>query len=63
MLSESDLLKDCYLNAKYKFAPTGTYNGNNLATMYTACIDHILVSKSANVTRYGILNNISFLVG
>lgn len=63
LLSESNFIKDSYLNAKYKFAPTGTYNGNSLSKLYTDWIDHILVSKSSNILRYGILNNISFLIG
>jgi hypothetical protein len=55
-------LKDSYLSAKYKWVPSGSFPNNNLGKITTARIDHIFVSKSTNVLRYGILNNFYFTV-
>ena len=60
ILSESNLLKDSYLAAKYKWAPTGTFPNKNLGKKTVARIDHIFISKSANVLTYGVLNNFYF---
>ena len=66
--SNSKYLKDSYSSAKYKWAPTGSYIGFSGGTfdgflperLSWNRLDHIFVSKSANVLRYGILNNYFF---
>lgn len=54
-LAGSKVLKDSYDLAKYRFEPTGTFNGFN-ARRYTNCrIDHLFVSKGTKVSRWGVL--------
>ena len=54
-LANSKVLKDSYDLAKYRFEPTGTFNGFN-ARRYTICrIDHLFVSKGTKVSRWGVL--------
>ena len=48
-------LKDAYEAAPVRFAPTGTFSGFNPNSWSTRRIDHIFLSKSAKVERYGIL--------
>jgi endonuclease/exonuclease/phosphatase family metal-dependent hydrolase len=49
------VLKDSYDLAKYRFEPTGTFNGFN-ARRFTNCrIDHLFVSKGTKVSRWGVL--------
>ncbi len=48
-------LKDAYDIAKYKFAPTGTFNGFNPRRFTTHRIDHIFLSEGLKVSRYGVL--------
>ena len=48
-------MKDTYEAAKYRFAPTGTFNGFNPRRYTTHRIDHIFVSKKLKVSRYGVL--------
>jgi hypothetical protein len=48
-------LKDTYEAAKYRFAPTGTFNGFNPSRYTTHRIDHIFVSKKLEVSRHGVL--------
>lgn len=48
-------MNDAYEIAKYKFAPTGTFNGFNPARFTTRRIDHIFLSKGITVSRYGVL--------
>ena len=55
IFAESGILKDTYDAAKYRFAPTGTFNGFNPCRYTPHRIDHIFVSKSAKVSRYGVL--------
>ena len=55
MFAESGLLEDTYETAKYRFAPTGTFNGFNPRRYTTHRIDHIFVSKGTKVSRYGVL--------
>lgn len=54
-IASSGLLKDTYEAAKYRFAPTGTFNGFNPCRYTTHRIDHIFVSKRVNVSRHGVL--------
>lgn len=61
IFAESGILKDSYEVAKYRFAPTGTFNGFNPNRYTTYRIDHIFVSKSAKVSRYGVLTYHYFL--
>ena len=55
VFAESGLLEDTYESAKYRFAPTGTFNGFNPRRYTTHRIDHIFVSKGTKVSRYGVL--------
>ena len=52
---DSGILEDTYETAKYKFAPTGTFNGFNPRRYTPYRIDHIFVSKGTKVSRYGVL--------
>ena len=54
-MADSKVLKDTYDVAKYRFAPTGTFNGFNPSRYTTHRIDHIFVSKRLKVSRYGVL--------
>lgn len=53
--AESGVLEDTYELAKYRFEPTGTFNGFNPTCYTNRRIDHIFVSKGSSVSRYGIL--------
>ena len=55
VFAESGILEDTYETAKYRFAPTGTFNGFNPRRYTTHRIDHIFVSKGTKVSRYGVL--------
>lgn len=55
VLATSKILKDSYDVAKYRFAPTGTFNGFNPNRYTTWRIDHLFVSKGVKVSRYGVL--------
>jgi len=63
IFSNSDLLKDCYANAKYRFAPNGTFNDFNTGAYTGSRIDHIFVSKGVKVMRYAILNETDWRAG
>ena len=52
---DSGILEDTYETAKYKFAPTGTFNGFNPRRYTTHRIDHLFVSKGVKVDRWGVL--------
>lgn len=55
VFAESGILKDTYTAAKYRFAPTGTFNGFNPNRYTTQRIDHIFVTNNIDVSRYGVL--------
>lgn len=55
IFATSGILQDSYDIAKYKFAPTGTFNGFNPRRFTTRRIDHIFLSKGIKVSRYGVL--------
>lgn len=55
IFAESGILKDTYEAAKYRFAPTGTFNGFNPNRYTTQRIDHIFVTNNIDVSRYGVL--------
>ena len=59
--ANSGILQDSYHLAKYRFAPTGTFNGFNPQRYTTQRIDHIFVSKGVKVSRYGVLTYHYFL--
>ena len=63
IFSESDLLKDCYANARYRFAPNGSFNDFNTEGYTDSRIDHIFVSKGVDVQRYAILNDTDWRAG
>ena len=63
IFSESDLLKDCYASAKYRFAPNGSFNDFKTERYTDSRIDHIFVSKKVDVVRYAILNNTDWRAG
>lgn len=52
---ENGILNDTYDLAKYRFSPTGTFNGFNPYRYTTHRIDHIFVTKDIAVSRYGTL--------
>ena len=60
ILSECKFLKNTYSSALYKWAPTGTFCGFSPSEISVNTLDYIFVSKSAIVTRYGVLNNIYY---
>jgi endonuclease/exonuclease/phosphatase family metal-dependent hydrolase len=55
ILAESGVLNDTYDLAKYRFAPTGTFNGFNPQNHTGERIDHIFVTNDVAVGRYGML--------
>ena len=55
IFASSKVLKDTYDAAKYRFAPTGTFNGFNPSRYTTHRIDHIFVSKSVDVASYSVM--------
>jgi endonuclease/exonuclease/phosphatase family metal-dependent hydrolase len=57
LLKTSGLLSDTYDLAGIRFAPGGTFNGFNRSEAAPGRIDHIFVTPSFRVLRYGILNN------
>lgn len=63
IFSNSDLLKDCYANAKYRFAPNGSFNDFKTEAYTDSRIDHIFVSKAVKVMRYAILNDTDWRAG
>lgn len=54
-LVASKVLKDSYDIAKYRFEPTGTFNGFNSRRYTNRRIDHLFVSKGTKVSRWGVL--------
>lgn len=57
VFATSGLLDDSYGKARYRFTPNGTFNSFDPANTTDARIDHIFVSPSVNVDRYGILTD------
>lgn len=57
IFSTSGLLADTYESAKYRFAPNGTFNSFDPAHHTQSRIDHIFVSPTIKVDRYGILTD------
>ncbi|MDD6437963.1 MAG: endonuclease/exonuclease/phosphatase family protein [Prevotella sp.] len=63
IFTQSNLLKDSYANAKYRFAPRGTFNDFDPDSYTDSRIDHVFVSKQVKVMRYGILNDTDWRKG
>lgn len=57
-LEQSNLLKDSYEIAKFKFAPNGTFNDFTATNFSDSRIDHIFVNNNFTVLKYGILTTI-----
>ena len=57
VLANSGILSDAYTAADECYALNGTFNDFNPAMMTDSRIDHIFVSKSFHVERYGILTD------
>lgn len=57
LFTESGVLKDCYTNAKQRFAEIGTYNGFDYHFHTTERIDHIFVTPATTVDAYAILTD------
>lgn len=55
IIANCGFLKDSYVAAPVKLAPNGTFCAFDPANMTEARIDHVWVSNSAEVERYGIL--------
>ena len=57
LLEASDILKDSYEAAEVKYANTGTFNAFKPNLKTNSRIDHIFVSPSVKVLRYGVLTD------
>ena len=55
VFAKSGVLNDTYDIAKYRFAPTGTFNAFEPRRYTDKRIDHIFVSNDIKVSRYGTL--------
>lgn len=55
VFTDSGIFQDTYDIAKYRFAPTGTFNGFNPRRYTTQRIDHIFVTNGIKTSRYGVL--------
>lgn len=57
MIQSSGLLQDAYTGTTVRWAPSGTFNGFDIKRCSDSRIDHIFLTKTFRVQRYGILNN------
>lgn len=57
LLTESEDLIDTYENARIRFAENGTFMDYKQDLLTESRIDHVFVSPSVEVDRYGILTN------
>jgi endonuclease/exonuclease/phosphatase family metal-dependent hydrolase len=57
IFASSGILKDSYTSSRIRFAENGTFNAFNPTMKTNSRIDHIFVSPSFAVDRYGILTN------
>ncbi len=57
ILEGSDLLNDSYKEAKIRYALNGTFNDFKTDRLTDSRIDHIFVSPSFKVKRYGVLTD------
>ena len=54
---QSGMLKDCYTEAKNRFAENGTFNGFRPNNYTTDRIDHIFVTQKTEVDAYAVLTD------
>jgi hypothetical protein len=54
---QSGILKDSYTATRLRFAENGTFNSFDPNMKTDSRIDHVFVSPSFHVDRYGILTN------
>jgi len=57
IFTSSGLLLDSYEHARQRFAETGTFNSFRTETKTNSRIDHVFVSPSFRILRYGLLTN------
>ena len=57
LFTESGVLKDCYTNAKQRFAENGTYNGFDYHFYTNERIDHIFVTPATTVEGFAVLTD------
>ncbi|MDL2322548.1 endonuclease/exonuclease/phosphatase family protein [Bacteroidales bacterium OttesenSCG-928-A17] len=57
VLNTSGILRDSYTQAKINYSTTGTFNAFNPNLFTESRIDHIFVSSSLTVEKYGILTD------
>jgi endonuclease/exonuclease/phosphatase family metal-dependent hydrolase len=57
IFAKSGILKDSYTAARLRFAENGTFNSFDPNMKTDSRIDHVFVSPSFHVDRYGILTN------
>lgn len=57
LLHASDTFEDCYEVAHIRYALNGTFNAYNPNGMTDSRIDHIFVSPTFKVSRYGVLTD------
>ncbi|MDR2037447.1 MAG: endonuclease/exonuclease/phosphatase family protein [Bacteroidales bacterium] len=57
LLNNSDILDDSYEKSPIKYALNGTFNGFNPNMKTDSRIDHIFVSPSIKIARYGVLTD------
>ena len=63
IFTESGLLKDSYEAAKQRFAENGTFNAYDSELKTSSRIDHVFVSPTTDVCRYGVLTNCYWVAG
>jgi len=57
VLNESGILRDSYIDAKINYSTTGTFNAFNPDLFTQSRIDHIFITPSFDVERYGVLTD------
>lgn len=57
IFTDSGVLDDSYAVAEKRFAPNGTFNNFSTQLLTESRIDHIFVSPSFEVVRYGVLTD------
>ncbi len=57
LLHTSGILKDAYTTAEIKLTPNGTFNSFDITSKTDRRIDHIFITSTFRVKRYGILTD------
>ena len=57
VLEDSQVLKDAYEAANFKYVPNGTFNSFNPNTKTESRIDHIFLTSDISVDKYGVLTD------